>query len=87
MTDADRLAHNARVPADLAAMVVMAANRLQVAVRDLRGPSQLREYMVERRRVISDARGRGYSYPVIGRALNRDHSSIIKAEQRQGRAL
>lgn len=82
MTDTDRLAHNAEVPRDLAALVVLAAGRAGVSVKDLRGPRQYGWLMSARRFVIAEARRHAFSYPAIGRALNRDHSTIIQAERR-----
>jgi chromosomal replication initiation ATPase DnaA len=77
MTDTDRLAFDAGVPADLAALVVLAANRLDVRVRAFRGALRPPRFVTERRRVAVAARAHGFSYPVIGRALNRDHSTIV----------
>jgi chromosomal replication initiation ATPase DnaA len=85
MTDTDRLAHDAGVPADLAALVVLAANRLGVTVRCFRAPGRRIAFVRARQRVAVGARDLGFTYQAIGRALNRDHSSVIHAERR-GRA-
>ena len=85
MTDTDRLAHDADVPADLAALVVLAANRLGVSVRCFRAAGRRLPFVRERQLVAVSARDSGFTYQAIGRALNRDHTSVIHAERR-GRA-
>lgn len=85
MTDTERLAHNASVPADLAALVVLAANRLGVSTETFRGANQTRRFFHERCRIAVIARDHGFRYWAIGRALNRDHSTVMHAE-RKGRA-
>lgn len=86
MTDTDRLAHDAGVPADLAALVVLAANRLGIRVRELRAERRCWPHVLARREVAVRARAQGFSYPLIGRALNRDHSTVINAVRRAGLA-
>lgn len=82
MTDTERLAHDAGVPADLAALVVLAANRLGISVREFRRDGRPARFVRERWNVAVAARAHGFSYPVIGRALNRDHSTIIHGVRR-----
>jgi chromosomal replication initiation ATPase DnaA len=76
MTEADRLSEYANVPHELAEIVVIHCNRADIGVKSLRAPDK-RFCMVQIRKAIAvDARARGYSLPKIGRALNRDHTSI-----------
>lgn len=82
MTDTDRLAIHADVPPDLAALVVLGANRADVTLRTLRSSSRLPWLVRERRRVAVEARSHNFSWWQIGRALNRDHSTVIHAWRR-----
>lgn len=83
MTDTDRLAHDAAVPAELAALVVFEANRAGVSVRTFRRNNQPKQLLPYRRRVVVAARDAGFDYHSIGRAMNRDHSAMIRAYQRE----
>lgn len=76
MTDADRISCYARVHPDLARLVVTAATIGGHSLRALRGSSNARDLVLARRWVVKRARPR-FSYPEIGRALNRDHSTVI----------
>ncbi len=86
MTELDRLARYARVPEELAAIVVIAANEADVRLRLLRGPSVSRDLVRVRQRIALRARVLGYPWEEIGRALNRDHSTAVNAYQRAAAA-
>lgn len=43
----------------------------------IRGPSKASEYVNVRRQIAAQLQDEGCSYPTIGRALNRDHSTIV----------
>jgi chromosomal replication initiation ATPase DnaA len=77
MTDVDRLAASAAVPEALAALVVIAANEADVPLRIFRSSSRRSRLVAGRRRVAGLGRAHGFSYWQIGRALNRDHSTVI----------
>lgn len=79
MTEIDRLAFIADVPADLAALVVLGANRANVSIRDFRRNGRPRRLIPHKQRVVLLARDSGFSWWQIGRALNRDHSTCIHA--------
>lgn len=48
-----------------------------IPVADIKGPKRQRMYIRTRMVVAHYARQQGYSYPHIGRAMSRDHSTII----------
>lgn len=48
-----------------------------VSLRQLQGKCRKRHLVVARRVVALRARDKGCSYPQIGRALNRDHTTIL----------
>lgn len=77
MTDADRIAAYANVPHGLAEIVVMTANRLGYPVKSVRREGQTAPVVAARRVIAHKARAEGYSYPQIGRALNRDHTTVM----------
>jgi chromosomal replication initiation ATPase DnaA len=84
MTEADRIAEFANVNHELAELVVIGATRGGSSVKALRGPSQTRDLVELRRWIIARARARVdfdgrplFSFPAIGRALNRDHTTIM----------
>ncbi len=78
-TSAREIATFANVPLDLAQTVVFECMSRGVDVRELRSECKLQRLVVLRRVIASQARQQGYSYPVIGRALNRDHTTIMSA--------
>ncbi len=51
----------------------------------VRSKSRRRPLPRQRRELIFHLRAEGFSYPVIGRVFNRDHSSIIAAERKYRR--
>lgn len=77
MTDADRISEWAEVPHELAELVVMRANQRGLRLAVLRSSLRISELVTARRAISKEAREMGYSYPVIGRALCRDHTSIM----------
>ncbi len=86
MTEADRLAENANVPHALAELVVMLAEKYGRTIKQLRGECRDRDLVQIRKRIAREGRHRRYSFPQIGRALNRDHSTIIShVNGRRGR--
>ena len=78
MTEADRLSLHANVPHDLAELVVMGAERIGVPLSKLRSDCRDRPLAYGRFWVARKAREAGHSFPAIGRALNRDHSTILQ---------
>lgn len=82
MTETERLAHDANVPSDLAALVVLEANRAAVSLREFRSNGRPKRLMTHKQRVVLVARQHGFSWWQIGRALNRDHSTVIHAYRR-----
>lgn len=83
MTDADRISTWADVPHELAELVVMSALRADLPVRLLRSDDRHQHLVEIRRQVAIEARSLGYSFPVIGRAMNRDHSSVMHYFKRE----
>ena len=77
MTEADRLQQFANVPRGLAELVTIEAERAGFTIKQLRSNNTERQRVETRRRVAAMARLKGFSFPQIGRALNRDHSTII----------
>jgi hypothetical protein len=77
--DIDRLSMWANVPHELAEFVVQTAKHFNIGVKTLRSSSKTDELVKCRQRIAVIARKSGYSYPVIGRALNRDHTTICYA--------
>ena len=43
----------------------------------VRGSYRHQEYVMARREIARELRTLGYSYPAIGRAINRDHSTVM----------
>ncbi len=78
-TSARDIASFANVPLDLAQTVVFECMSRGVDVRELRSERRQQYLVVLRRVIASQARQQGYSYTVIGRALNRDHTTIMSA--------
>lgn len=62
----------------------LAATRYGTTPEILRGLSRHREHIDPRHVAAYAARLCGASYPIIGRALNRDHSTIMAAVSRVG---
>lgn len=79
MTEADRIADNANVPHGLAELVVIYAEKHGRTVRQVRGECRDRDLVWIRKMISREARRnrpRRYSFPQIGRALNRDHTTV-----------
>ena len=85
MTEADRLSAFASVPHGLAELVVLVCNQVGRSLRSIRADGQHRDGARIRRQIALEARWQGYSYPAIGRALNRDHSTIMHLVKTPGR--
>lgn len=79
MTEADRLSVHANVPHDLAELIVLHAERSGYTLRAIRSDSRKRPLVQARWQIIGIVRAAGFSSPVIGRAMNRDHTSILDA--------
>jgi chromosomal replication initiation ATPase DnaA len=77
MTETDRLQEWADVPRGLAEIVAIEANKHGFTVKQLRSSSLERQRFVARQSIVRIARDKGFSFPQIGRALNRDHSTIV----------
>lgn len=84
MTEADRLSKCANVPHDLAELVVMGANRIGSSLRWFRSDHRFSDLVDGRAWVAREARARGHSFPSIGRALNRDHSTVMHLVRTRG---
>jgi chromosomal replication initiation ATPase DnaA len=84
MTEADRLSDYADVPHELAELVVIHANRADVGIKSLRSPDRRYSMVRIRRGIAIEARAMGYSYTKIGRALNRDHTTVIDLVRKPG---
>ena len=76
-TDADRISEYANVPQHLAELVTGTASESRIPLRRLRSDSRLKELVECRRNIIRKALEHNYSFPQIGRALNRDHTTIM----------
>jgi hypothetical protein len=76
MRAADRISAFAGVDSELAELVVLGAKVHHVPVRELRSDRKHDRYVRVRRWVVARARPR-WSWWQIGRALNRDHSTLI----------
>jgi hypothetical protein len=64
-------------PAFTARVFEHVARRTGMTVADILGRPRAARYVKARRRAILLLRRRGYSYSEIGRAMERDHSTII----------
>ncbi len=84
--DADRICAFANVPLPLAQLVVETCRERGVDLKTLRAARGPNALVAIRHGIAIEARKQGYSYPLIGRALNRDHTTIIHAV-RVGEAL
>jgi chromosomal replication initiation ATPase DnaA len=78
VTDVEQLEQWAEVPRGLAELVVIYATRYGFTLKELRGPSRKADRVWVRRNIAKVARGgkQPYSYWQIGRALNRDYSTV-----------
>jgi chromosomal replication initiation ATPase DnaA len=78
VTEVDRLEKWAEVPRDLAEIVALYSERYGIPINELRGPSRKADRVWVRRNIAKLARGRRqpFSYWQIGRALNRDSSTV-----------
>lgn len=72
-----RLCHFCDIPLRLAILTVTVCVVEGHDVRAVRANG--RNLAGVRRKIALEARSKGYSYPQIGRALNRDHTTIIHA--------
>jgi hypothetical protein len=76
-SEAQRLSVFADIPLPLAEMVVEAAEDAKLTLRQFRSECRLGKYVEARRKLCIRARGCNYSLPQIGRALNRDHTTVL----------
>lgn len=60
----------------------MACARMGITVAELTGKSHKREHVNGRHAVTYILRGMGLSFPVIGRLVNRDHTTAMNGYQR-----
>jgi chromosomal replication initiation ATPase DnaA len=77
MTEADRLAENANVPHALAELVAILAERYGRTIKQVRGECRDHDLVRIRKAIANEGRQRSFSFHQIGRALNRDHSTIV----------
>lgn len=80
-SEAEHLARCADIPEPLAGLVIQTAQDCGLSLAELRSDSRWRPLVRARQKAIKRARACSYSYWQIGRALNRDHSTIIHAEK------
>lgn len=77
------------VPPLLRLMVVVGARNHGISVGELRGAGVTRKLSRTRWRIAKAARIAGFSLPTIGRALNKDHTSVLhglrRLEEEEGR--
>jgi hypothetical protein len=76
MNQAQRISAFADVDIELAELVVRGAQVHRVSVKCLRGDLKHQEFVRARRWIVVKARPR-WSWWQLGRALNRDHSTLI----------
>jgi len=79
MTDADRISQWASVPYPLAELAVFGALLFGLPLKDVRSDSRRQPLVRCRSWIARQARREGYSFPQIGRAINRDHSTVMYA--------
>jgi hypothetical protein len=75
--EADRICAFANVPLPLARLVVEISHQHNISVKSIRSACRLKSHTDCRMEIICEARERGYSLPLIGRAINRDHTTVI----------
>lgn len=76
-TAADRICAFANVPLDLAMLVVNTSIDHDLPVKLVRSNDKRLRFVNCRADIARKAREMGYSYPLIARAINRDHSSVM----------
>ena len=86
MNRACRIACYGFVPHYLAELLVIVANQHDLTLAQMRGPSRKKHLVAARREFCWRARSyrdeygyHRFSLPQIGRALNRDHTTVIHA--------
>lgn len=60
-----------------AEVVAVVAAEHGVTVDEILSPSRYRHIVAARREVCTRLRAQGWSYPAIGRALGRDHATVM----------
>lgn len=63
------------------------AGRYGWGLSELRGRGRSQDACTLRKLIAGVLRSQGFSYPVIGRALNRHHTTILDGQQRVQRAI
>lgn len=74
----------ADVPAALASLTVRLCHAQGYDLATIRRDGRMHDHVRVRWLIAKQARAKGFSYPQIGRALNRDHTTIITAVRRAG---
>ena len=67
----------ANIPRSLASLVCTVAERHGITMAAMRGDSRAHRFVVARRELAQEATAAGFGSPTIGRALNRDHSTVL----------
>jgi hypothetical protein len=75
--EAQRICGFANVPMPLAQLVVDVCDKHKLSVKSVRSQSRLGDHLKCRLEIAFTARQWGYSLPVIGRAISRDHTTVI----------
>ena len=83
MTEAERLSRFADIPLYLAQLVVMRVNATGYSLKFVRSGKRWDNLVDIRQSIAAEAREHEFSYPQIGRALNRDHTTIISLLRRR----
>jgi chromosomal replication initiation ATPase DnaA len=83
MTEIQNLAVWADIPDRLAGIVAYRALKAGVSLRTLRSSDKRLELVKVRRAIAYEARQSGYSLWQIGRALNRDSSTVLHSIRMQ----
>lgn len=68
---------NSGTPERLIKIVCEEADQSAFALCSIRGPWRCRKVVEVRRRIAKRARMEDFTFEQIGRALNRDHSSVV----------
>lgn len=76
-TDADKISAWALVPQELADLLVERAEEAHLPLKAVRSETRLPKYVAFRQKFSVEAHKRRFSFSAIGRALNRDHTTII----------
>lgn len=69
--------NRAKVPLDLVAIIGVASVRFGASIPAIRGESRARDIVDVRRAIVLEAQRAGFNWTTIGRALNRDRTTVM----------